>query len=264
MALNFSNKNLKSLARIILRPLLRKRLRFIIDYQYNLGKFNNKNQVLNVELVKEEISRKYVLDNIGHNLNFLDIGAMDGKLKYLLGIKKNLKFYENFYDKNKKLFDLKYNYYGADINPNPHSEKVLYGDICNANYLNSNTNFTNFFDVVYSNNVFEHLTNPFIAAKNISKLLKPGGLVITIAPFSLRYHKCPGDYFRFTHQGLEVLFSEEEGYETIVSGYDIQGRRNNWQGHAEDNNDYVPVDQFGAWRENWFVINISKKFKNIN
>ena len=43
--------------------------------------------------------------------------------------------------------------------------------------------------------------------RNIEKLLKPGGTVITIAPFSIRYHDV-NDYFRFTHKGLEQLFND--------------------------------------------------------
>jgi len=124
--------------------------------------------------------------------------------------------------------------------------------------LLNNDNFLEYFDLVYSNNVFEHLSNPFIAVQNIEKLLKPGGIVITIAPFSIRYHECPSDYFRFTHKGLEQLFNDAGNFETLVSGYDIIGRRNNWQGDGLAN-DIVPLDKFGAWRENWFVLNISKK-----
>ena len=96
--------------------------------------------------------------------------------------------------------------------------------------------------------------------ENIEKLLKPGGMVITIAPFSIRYHECPSDFFRFTHKGLEQLFNNAGNFETLISGYDITGRRNNWQGTGFGN-DIVPVDKFGAWRENWFVVNISKKLK---
>jgi len=256
-----SKTKLKSIARYLLRPLYRKRLRFIFDYQYNLGNFSQSKYLINVDIFKEEIARKYIFEKQGKDLKFLDVGAMDGKLKYLLGITKNLKFYEDLYYENKARFDKKYNYFGADIDPKPASQNVLYGDICDPEYINNNKQYKNFFDVVYSNNVFEHLTNPFIAGQNINNLLRVGGIVITIAPFSLRYHKCPGDYFRFTHQGLEIIFSSAGKYKTLVSGYDIQGRRNNWQGHSDDNNDFVPNDNFGAWRENWFVVNISKKLQ---
>jgi hypothetical protein len=44
----------------------------------------------------------------------------------------------------------------------------------------------------------------------------------------------------------------------LVSGYDLRGRRNNWQGDGTAA-DLVPVDRFGAWRENWFVVTIVRK-----
>jgi len=44
----------------------------------------------------------------------------------------------------------------------------------------------------------------------------------------------------------------------IESGYDIKGRRNNWQGSGL-NNDIVPRDNFGAWRETWFTVCVLQK-----
>ena len=69
--------------------------------------------------------------------------------------------------------------------------------------------------------------------------------MITVAPFSTRYHSVPDDYFRHTHTAIESLFSDYSDYEVLKTGYDIQGRRNNWQGDGTVN-DIVPVDSFGA------------------
>jgi hypothetical protein len=106
--------------------------------------------------------------------------------------------------------------------------------------------------------VFEHLRRPWAAARNILDLLRPGGSCITIAPFSLRYHESPEDHFRYTHTGLVALFEEHAPVRTVLAGYDIAGRRNNWQGLGTAN-DTVPADEFGAWRENWFTIAIVEK-----
>jgi SAM-dependent methyltransferase len=114
------------------------------------------------------------------------------------------------------------------------------------------------FDVVYSNNVFEHLEDPFCAARNIWGLCREGGLIVTVVPFAQRHHESPNDYFRYTNRGIEKLFEVAGGVTAIESGYDIIGRRNNWQGSGL-NNDIVPKDNFGAWRETWFTVCVLQK-----
>lgn len=190
-------------------------------------------------------------------MNFLDVGARDGDLTYLLGIRGALEFDQAFYNKNKDQFDRKYNYYGMDLDPAGNS-RVISGNACDPNYMHQHGSFKGFFDIIYSNNVFEHFKYPWIAAANLSQMLKPGCLVVTIVPFSQRYHECPGDFFRYTHTGIQALFSLTGQFEVLESGYDIQGRRINWQGMGNAN-DIVPVDNFGAWRETWFVISVMKK-----
>jgi SAM-dependent methyltransferase len=155
-------------------------------------------------------------------------------------------------------FRAKYDYYGLDLDPAGDNENVLVGDVCADDFLAGNPSYEGFFDVIYSNNVFEHLRRPWVATRNLLAMLKPGGICITIAPFSIRYHESPEDHFRYTHTGLTALFTEHEPVEELVSGYDLTGRRNNWQGGGEFN-DIVPVDEFGAWRENWFVVNVVQK-----
>ena len=51
-----------------------------------------------------------------------------------------------------------------------------------------------------------------------------------------------------------------ERIEIIACGYDIDGRRNDWNGSGLCN-DYVIEDNFGAWRENWTTVLIFKKIK---
>jgi hypothetical protein len=54
--------------------------------------------------------------------------------------------------------------------------------------------------------MLEHVTQPFIVAKNISNSLKKGALLFVTVPFIWEIHDHPGDYFRYTPQGLAVLF----------------------------------------------------------
>jgi SAM-dependent methyltransferase len=230
----------------------------IEDRGRRLGDFERTKISYDTSLVKEQAARDHLFSLEGDHLNFLDIGARDGKLDYLLGIRANLDFDSELYALNRKRFDERFNYYGLDLEPADEEEQVLSGDICSDDFIETYRRFSGTFDVAYSNNVFEHLRRPWVATRNILDLLKPGGSCITIAPFSLRYHESPEDHFRYTHTGLVALFEEHAPVETVLSGYDITGRRNNWQGLGTAN-DTVPTDEFGAWRENWFVIAIVRK-----
>ena len=251
--------SMKMLARRVLnlRHRLKPGFRLIVDRERRLGNFEAPLAVHRTDLNKEEVSRDYVFAQAGESLNFLDVGARDGALTYLLGIRGNLKYDEAFYQSNFARFKQKYRYFGMDLLP-ADSEQVLSGDVCDPAYVDNHPQFCARFDVIYSNNVFEHLERPWLAAANLEKLLKPGGIIITVVPFAQRYHESPGDFFRYTHTGIASLFDAAGQFETLVSGYDIVGRRNNWQGNGA-NNDIVPVDNFGAWRETWYTLCIMKK-----
>jgi SAM-dependent methyltransferase len=245
-----------------LTDALKPRVRFIADRERKLGRFDLVDTCYRTDYVKEEISRQYVFAHPGEVLNFLDVGARDGALTYLLGIRKDLVFDEQFYREQLAAFRAKYQYFGMDLLPADDAQ-VLSGDACAPDYLERNPAFLGKFDVIYSNNVFEHFQRPWIAAANLEKLLKPGGLMITIVPFAQRYHESPGDYFRYTHKGVESLFQSVGAFDVLESGYDLCGRRTNWQGSGHGN-DIVPTDHFGAWRETWFTVSILRKIKSTS
>ena len=237
------------------------RVRLILDVNKLVGNHSIKIGSIKSDLCKEEVSRRFVLERPGVGMKFLDVGARDGQLTYLLGITRNMKFDKNFYDANLIVFNKKYEYFGVDLELEQLvgvQSKVILGDICKTDFMDLHKDQLGEFDVIYSNNVFEHLEDPFCAAQNIWKLCRSGGLIITIVPFAQRYHEDPNDYFRFTHRGVEKIFEVAGGVKVIESGYDIKGRRNNWQGSGS-NNDIVPLDNFGAWRETWFTISVLQK-----
>ena len=251
--------------------LLYKKIRFniILDKNLILPHDKIKNKKIKYKFYSKEIlARKIIFkENQTKKLNFLDVGGDDGELTYLL------KYYKNFelnseYKMDLQKFNKKYDYYFQDIiNPNSSTSSTknknfILGDICSKNFIEENLEFTEYFDVIYSNNVFEHLKKPWIACSNINKLLKVNGICITIVPFSQRYHESPVDCFRYTHEGIRYLFEDEMEIEIIASGYDIDGRRNNWNGTGKYN-DYVIEDNFGAWRENWTTVFIFKKIKSL-
>jgi SAM-dependent methyltransferase len=240
-----------------IRGLIKLEFSLILDKERKLGNFALTLKGYRTDLNKEEISRSYILDRKGEEMTFLDVGARDGALTYMLGIRGNLDFNDEYYSRNLKIFKSKYHYYGMDLHPDE-DIRVISGDACSPDYLTQHRRFKGFFDVIYSNNVFEHFERPWVAADNLAQMLKPGGIIVTVAPFSSRYHESPGDYFRYTHKGIEALFKAAGHFEVLESGYDILGRRINWQGMGEAN-DIVPLDNFGAWRETWFTVSVIKK-----
>lgn len=231
--------------------------RLIRDKERKLGNFSASVTGIRVDLNKEELTRRHVLERPGEDMCFLDVGARDGELTYMLGIRGNFDYDESFYKGNLARFQAKYKYFGMDLAP-ASDERVLSGDACDPGYVDKHPEFQEKFDVIYSNNVFEHFERPWVAASNLTQLLKPDGLAITVVPFSQRYHESPSDYFRYTHKGVESLFNSAGQFEVLESGYDIQGRRINWQGSGQAN-DIVPVDAFGAWRETWFTVCVLRK-----
>jgi SAM-dependent methyltransferase len=59
--------------------------------------------------------------------------------------------------------------------------------------------------VVVSQEVFEHLPDPWTAIREVRRVLAPGGALYLQTPFIIGYHPGPSDYWRFTDEGLERL-----------------------------------------------------------
>ena len=67
----------------------------------------------------------------------------------------------------------------------------------------------NLFDIVYSNQVLEHIPKPWLAAKELVRVLRPGGLGIHTTCAFNPLHGPPvfKDFYRFFPDGLAELFS---------------------------------------------------------
>lgn len=75
------------------------------------------------------------------------------------------------------------------------------------------------FDLVIAEHIFEHLRYPHRAAKNVLRMLAPGGHFLIVTPFLYKVHANPIDCARWTEQGLRY-FLEDAGFaaEHIVTG----------------------------------------------
>ena len=80
------------------------------------------------------------------------------------------------------------------------------------------------FDAVICLEVLEHVRDPFQAVKEIKRVMRGGGLLLLTVPFLAQYHGKSGashsheeypDYWRFTHQGLQLLFDNFQELEVL-------------------------------------------------
>lgn len=84
------------------------------------------------------------------------------------------------------------------------------------------------FDAVLSNAVLEHVRDPFKCAREIVRVLKPGGEVYCCYPLISPVHGYPNHYFNATPQGLMLLFQdgiEIDGLDVIPSTHPIWALR---------------------------------------
>lgn len=70
------------------------------------------------------------------------------------------------------------------------------------------------FDLVICEQVLEHVPDPLTAVQTLRRLCRPGGHVYVSTPFLVRLHDWPGDYWRFTPDGMEILL-RSQGLEPV-------------------------------------------------
>lgn len=88
-----------------------------------------------------------------------------------------------------------------DIDPSSGSTYIA--DICKNN---QKTIPSDTFDLVVCTEVLEHTLQPFDAATEIERIVKPGGYIFVSVPFNLRIHGPLPDCWRISEYGLRALF----------------------------------------------------------
>jgi SAM-dependent methyltransferase len=91
---------------------------------------------------------------------------------------------------------------------------TIVGDLQNAAHLADGS-----FDTILCTHVLCNVARPWLAAREMHRLLAPGGVVLCTVPMVLQgYAPHPGDYWRFTPDGLKLLFEDFRRVETHSYG----------------------------------------------
>jgi len=177
-----------------------------------------------------------------------------GKMLQIGGTARDTKTGEFRKHREHHPFFFKLEYYSLDLEYDG-SKNTIVGDITNCPQISDNS-----YDFVFSSDTFEHIKEPWKAAKEMKRILKPGGICFIYTSFSWRYHAIPIDYWRFTPQCLVFLF---EGLECLEANCDDRNRRQDHRGGDQQEKYYdgVPLDNMGGFRENWRVYYVGHKKK---
>ncbi len=137
---------------------------------------------------------------LGADARVLEIGtkqAIEGRSTHTLNIFPNVK---------------RQNYLMADVEAGADVDMI-------ADVHNLPQDWTNRFNALVAVAVFEHLERPWIAAKEVARVLAPGGWCYISTHQTFPLHGYPSDFFRFSKEALALIFRdaglhvEEVGYE---------------------------------------------------
>lgn len=98
------------------------------------------------------------------------------------------------------------NYVGVDVKSSGHNNEKKKVDYY---YNGVNLPFENeFFDIVLSTEVFEHVPDIMAILKEINRVTKPNGKIIISVPMVMHSHEEPYDFMRYTKYGLGLLLKK--------------------------------------------------------
>lgn len=75
------------------------------------------------------------------------------------------------------------------------------------------------FDFIICTSVLEHVTKPWIFAKNVESLLTDNGEIYITVPYVWKFHGYPNDYYRYNHLAIQILFENIDFTDKYFSTY---------------------------------------------
>lgn len=70
------------------------------------------------------------------------------------------------------------------------------------------------YDCVFGSGILEHIDDIFAAMREINRVTKTGGVLLTGVPLGYRIHRAPQDFWRLTIHGLRYLL-ERHGFKIV-------------------------------------------------
>ena len=102
------------------------------------------------------------------------------------------------------------------------------------------------FDVMISCSTFEHFKYPHLAAHEVMKALRIGGVLFIQTHQSFPLHAFPFDYFRFSREALAGLFGAQMGFQVLATDYEFPAKIFSPRNHiAQEAPAYLNVRLFG-------------------
>ena len=83
---------------------------------------------------------------------------------------------------------------------------------------------SNKFDAIISCSTFEHFKYPHLAAHEVMKILRVGGLLFIQTHQTFPIHAYPYDFFRFSREALAGLFGTKMGFHVISVDYEFPAK----------------------------------------
>lgn len=74
------------------------------------------------------------------------------------------------------------------------------------------------FDMAMSQEVFEHIPDPYNSLREVARVLKPGAMFYLQLPFIIGFHGIPHDYWRFTRSGIREFAASGGLFEIVEEG----------------------------------------------
>lgn len=150
--------------------------------------------------------------SLRHPLYFIRKGLLNGIKKYSAELGGLLMDFGSGSKPYKSLFSAE-KYIGVDYSSegHPHDDEAI-----DVFYDGKTIPFPdNYFDSVFSSEVFEHVFNLEAIIPEIARVMKPGGKILITCPFVWNEHEVPVDYARYTQFALKHLL-EKNGFNLTV------------------------------------------------
>jgi SAM-dependent methyltransferase len=145
--------------------------------------------LLQYQRAKDVVNRRFGYDHAAAREAFLDAANQPGKKCLQIGVKESegAKYGPNWVSVDK--FDKR--------------PFIDFNDDIHSMHFPDNT-----FDAATCISILEHLPTPWIAIKELHRVLKPGGAIWVSIPMTYPYHEHPKDYWRASPDGLRVWMND--------------------------------------------------------